>query len=457
MAQEQGCPLWVQFVDPRSGLPYFLNVQTQETLWTDPDPEGTHKTVFEGTLLEDSEELAQARCKRPSEAAPTTLPGQLRADDKRCEDHRGALPWRLPISAVMGRPARKQAERENFAKTAYIEGRTDYNIWYGKWSSDRFDPRADREPASTRCDPYEDAGRTEADVPGAERSYFCLWFAKGCCNQGPLCRYYHRVPTEEDLIREEEMKDIFGRERHGAHRDDMGGVGTFTKECRSLFVGDLRFNRSLQSNEAVRRIEDQLWSNFSLWGEVEKIHIVTNKALAFVRYAWRGAAEYAKVAMADQPMCNASDMLSVRWAFEDPRPGDVKRQRTEARRQGDAAVDKKIAGWSDMEKASLQLLMPPDQKFTMEYPNTSAQYKDALKERPNAVAMGPGSGLRSSLPKEPLAGPSLPSGFLSLAEQAEKNAQEEQQARAKEVVAGIDRMAAILGKIDAMQSGGAIE
>ena len=35
------------------------------------------------------------------------------------------------------------------------------------------------------------------------------------------------------------MMDCFGRQRHAAHRDDMDGVGSFMKPCRTLFVANL--------------------------------------------------------------------------------------------------------------------------------------------------------------------------------------------------------------------------
>eukprot|EP00746_Dinoflagellata_sp_MGD_P022008 gnl/MRDRNA2_/MRDRNA2_15140_c0_seq1.p1 gnl/MRDRNA2_/MRDRNA2_15140_c0~~gnl/MRDRNA2_/MRDRNA2_15140_c0_seq1.p1 ORF type:complete len:454 (+),score=82.66 gnl/MRDRNA2_/MRDRNA2_15140_c0_seq1:49-1362(+) len=425
MSEPQGCPVWVRFLDPVSGLPYFFNVLTQESTWIDPDPEGKLVTNVEELPqpemqppgLEDRHDFVKPRTKRPPEPAPVTLPWQLNAE-KRCEDHRGTLPWKLPISAVMGRRARKQVEKE-IDKSAYVEGRDNYNIWYEKWNNDRFNRRKDREPASYRCDPYEDAGRTEADVPGAEETFFCIYFATGCCNLGSRCRYFHRVPTNDEHEKAGIVKDIFGRDRHMNHRHDMDGVGSLSNECRTLFVSDLRFNRSLPSAEALKRVDDQLWSNFSLWGEIENIHMVSSKCMAFIRYRFRGAAEYAKIAMADQAMVD-QPMLSIRWAHDDPRPGAQKRQRIEARRQMEEAVEKKLAGWSDMEKAGLQLLMPPEKTFTVPYPNTGAQDEDEGQ----LPASGPGTGLRTSMPEAVPAGPSLPSGFMSPDEQAEEEERE---------------------------------
>lgn len=54
--------------------------------------------------------------------------------------------------------------------------------------------------------------------------------------------------------------DVFGRERHRLHKDDMGGVGTFDKECRTLYVGGLGHRATL---------EKVLWTEFGEWGEIE--------------------------------------------------------------------------------------------------------------------------------------------------------------------------------------------
>ena len=53
---------------------------------------------------------------------------------------------------------------------------------------------------------------------------------------------------------------MFGRERHRLHKEDMGGVGTFDKECRTLYVGGLALRTKL---------EKLLWSEFGEWGEIE--------------------------------------------------------------------------------------------------------------------------------------------------------------------------------------------
>jgi hypothetical protein len=56
------------------------------------------------------------------------------------------------------------------------------------------------------------------------------------------------------------VHDVFGREKHKLHSENMGGVGSFEKDCRTLYVGRLGRHRDL---------EDLLWKEFGEWGEVE--------------------------------------------------------------------------------------------------------------------------------------------------------------------------------------------
>ena len=94
-----------------------------------------------------------------------------------------------------------------------------------------------RMPALHRCKPDEDSGYTKADaLEKAGSTYFCVYFARGCCTEGVNCRYYHHVPTHEDCLRENDnLRDVFGRSRHDKHKEDMTGIGSFNKECRTIF------------------------------------------------------------------------------------------------------------------------------------------------------------------------------------------------------------------------------
>jgi hypothetical protein len=136
----------------------------------------------------------------------------------------------LPI--LPDRPARVQVEQKRALQPAEHLG--EYNIWYHRWAGEHGHERNPR--ASTRVSLALDAGLTRADYtnPGA---YICLHFARGACICGKDCSYRHCAPTAEDETQTDAPYDVFGRDRHGSFRDDMGGVGTWNKECKTLYVG----------------------------------------------------------------------------------------------------------------------------------------------------------------------------------------------------------------------------
>jgi len=164
------------------------------------------------------------------------------------------------------RPARQQVE-ESKREIAYTEGHYDYNIWYDKYLSDRTEDK-EKIAAEYKCNPLLDTGYTRADKQQKKNiSYFCLYFARGCCCEGVNCKYYHHVPTFEECQNIENSKDIFGRSRFATSLKDNGGIGLFTKNCRTLYVTDMK--KKEQNKEMVKLI----YENFEKFGEIEDIHI----------------------------------------------------------------------------------------------------------------------------------------------------------------------------------------
>ncbi|RYG58410.1 hypothetical protein EON64_21355 [archaeon] len=165
----------------------------------------------------------------------------------------------------LSRPAKKQKDFIDPKKYTQ-EGNQEYNVWYGRYIGDHGD-KHDKEPASDRCHLDTDAGYTKADMLNSadrkNKRYFCLHFARGQCAKGPDCMFYHRIPTPTDDAHTDELFDCFGRQRHNKHKDDMSGVGSFLKPCRTLFVGNL--NKTLYATP--KDLEDTLWREFGEWGE----------------------------------------------------------------------------------------------------------------------------------------------------------------------------------------------
>ncbi|KAJ3301195.1 Pre-mRNA-splicing factor [Kappamyces sp. JEL0829] len=188
------------------------------------------------------------------------------------------------------RTARVQLDYES---SVHTEENGTYNVWYSKWSMDGSKFNKEKKAAATRCVVERDAGRTKA----SPKQPFCIHFAHGRCTRGPNCTFLHRIPMPGDRI--ETTIDCFGREKFRTDRDDMGGIGSFERRCKTLYIGNIGTNDHLE--EIIR-------AHFSEWGEMEYgtgrsltlVNVLTEKGVAFVQYKSILNAEFAKEAMQDQ-------------------------------------------------------------------------------------------------------------------------------------------------------------
>ncbi|KAK3053874.1 Pre-mRNA-splicing factor [Extremus antarcticus] len=231
------------------------------------------------------------------------------------------------------RPARPQQDPSTFKTEPPPQTGTIFNIWYNKWSGgDREDAFSSKRQAKGRCNVALDSGYTRADkVPG---SYFCLFFARGLCPKGSECEYLHRLPNSRlgkdgegglgDLY--PSNVDCFGRDKFSDYRDDMGGVGSFMRVNRTLYVGRIHVTDDIE--EVVAR-------HFQEWGQVERIRVLPSRGVAFITYTHLANSEFAKEAMAHQTL-DHDETLNVRWATVDPNPVAQKR---EARRVEEQAAE----------------------------------------------------------------------------------------------------------------------
>ncbi|KZV98661.1 hypothetical protein EXIGLDRAFT_727378 [Exidia glandulosa HHB12029] len=160
-----------------------------------------------------------------------------------------------------------------------------------------------------RCNVARDSGYTRAQTTGMK--YCCLFFARGCCPHGFECEYLHVLPSAATQL-PDTSKDCFAREKFSDYRDDMGGVGTFTRENRTLYVGRVKENGPGETEEIVRR-------HFQEWGEIDRMRVLQHRGVAFVTYVSEYSAQFAKESMACQSLDN-DEILNVRWATEDPNP-----------------------------------------------------------------------------------------------------------------------------------------
>ncbi|KAI1612177.1 hypothetical protein EDD36DRAFT_420028 [Exophiala viscosa] len=223
------------------------------------------------------------------------------------------------------RPARPQVDPSTITSEPPPQTGTIFNIWYNKWSGgDREDAYLSKTAAPSRCNIRNDSGWTAADkTPG---SYFCLFFARGLCPKGHECQYLHRLPTIYDVFNPN--IDCFGRDKHSDYRDDMGGVGSFTRQNRTLYVGRIHVTDDIE--EIVAR-------HFQEWGEIERTRVLTGRGVAFITYVNEANSQFAKEAMAHQALDN-SEILNVRWATVDPNPLSQKREAARIEEQAAEAV-----------------------------------------------------------------------------------------------------------------------
>ncbi|KAK3325414.1 hypothetical protein B0H66DRAFT_123393 [Apodospora peruviana] len=221
------------------------------------------------------------------------------------------------------RPARPQVDPAYIKSEPPPQTGTTFNIWYNKWSGgDREDSATSQTAAKGRCNVVRDSGYTRAD--GHPGSYFCLFFARGICPKGQDCDYLHRLPGIHDIF--QPNVDCFGRDRHSDYRDDMGGVGTFSRQNRTIYVGRIHVQDDIE--EVVAR-------HFAEWGQIERIRVLNTRGVAFITYTNEANAQFAKEAMAHQSL-EHDEVLNVRWATEDPNPMAKKR---EARRIEEQAAE----------------------------------------------------------------------------------------------------------------------
>ncbi|KAL9138349.1 MAG: hypothetical protein Q9175_000445 [Cornicularia normoerica] len=223
------------------------------------------------------------------------------------------------------RPARPQVDPSSLKHEPPPQTGTIFNIWFNKWSGgDREDKYLSKTAAPGRCSIAKDSGYTRGDKVAG--SYFCLFFAKGLCSRGQECEYLHRLPGLFDTFNPN--VDCFGRDKHSDYRDDMGGVGSFMRQNRTLYVGRIHVTDDIE--EVVAR-------HFAEWGQVDRIRCLTARGVAFVTYTNEANSQFAKEAMAHQSL-DHSEILNVRWATVDPNPMAQKREARKIEEQAAEAV-----------------------------------------------------------------------------------------------------------------------
>jgi hypothetical protein len=129
------------------------------------------------------------------------------------------------------------------------------------------------------------------------------------------CGYLHRLPSLEECESIDNSRDIFGRKRFSTVKNNQAGVGCFNNDTRVLYIQDFKNKRDESSLSALY---ESMFRHFSMWALLEDITIVPQKSIAFVKYAHRCMAEFAKEAM-DKQALDLDDILTIKWANDEPR------------------------------------------------------------------------------------------------------------------------------------------
>ncbi|KAI8090992.1 uncharacterized protein B0P05DRAFT_528299 [Gilbertella persicaria] len=205
------------------------------------------------------------------------------------------------------KPARlqvTQAQLDEYLREKRPEGGT-YNIWHHRYSGLERDFNKQSTRPKFKVNIARDAGETVGSRnPNA---YFCLFFAKGMCCKGSRCHMWHRVPTTEDHV--ETTIDCFGRDKFTEFRQDMGGIGGFIRENKTLYIGRIAITDDV--DEVIKR-------HFGQFGPLDRVRILKSRGVAFVTYKTRANAEFAREAMMNQDLDN-NEIINVRWATLDPK------------------------------------------------------------------------------------------------------------------------------------------
>ncbi|KAI9491458.1 hypothetical protein BDB00DRAFT_959678 [Zychaea mexicana] len=199
-------------------------------------------------------------------------------------------------------PARQQVDKatlDEYLKERRPEGGT-YNIWHNRWKGLERDWSKKGVRAKFKCDVARDSGDTVGT--NNRNAYFCLFFAKGMCAQGAQCSMLHRIPNESDEV--ETTIDCFGRDKFMEFRQDMGGVGSFNTQNKTLYVGRIA---------STGNMRDVVIKHFAPFGELERVKLLRHRGVAFVAYKSRNNAEFAREAMMNQGLDN-NEIINVRWA-----------------------------------------------------------------------------------------------------------------------------------------------
>lgn len=140
------------------------------------------------------------------------------------------------------------------------------------------------------------------------RAHVCSFYVRGECTRGSECPYRHEMPETGELSHQN-IKDRYYGVNDPVALKLLGKAGEMPtlappedESIKTLYVGGL----------TGRITEQDLRDQFYVHGEIESIHIVVQRACAFVTYTTREAAEKAAEELSNKLVINGQ-RLKLHW------------------------------------------------------------------------------------------------------------------------------------------------
>ncbi|CAO3664220.1 unnamed protein product [Umbelopsis vinacea] len=152
-----------------------------------------------------------------------------------------------------------------------------------------------------------------------------------------------------------------GLDKYLEYKKDMGGVGSFNFDNRTLYVGRVTVNEDMEST--VRR-------HFSEWGALESVKVLKRRGVAFVTYQMRSNAE---------------------WASDDPNPTPAvseapeKKRKTEAQYTDDGESDLPAEYTSRTQEVDEDGFMNMEMRIKLERAAEAERQNRSLQEQAAAL------------------------------------------------------------------------
>ena len=242
-----------------------------------------------------------------------------------------------------------------------------------------------------RCWPETDSITTVGEQGGAR--YICLSWAQGSCANGAMCQLCHRLPTladEQRLLYSQEGRthDVFGR--------------PFTRLVAGAETASAAVDNSLAQTVQVTGLpatdshneRRTLLNLLTEWGDIVKVWLVADPRVGYVKFKWRGTAQFVMEAMHRRPLCPEIPDATIELAWCHVDPSAI--QATQGREMALA-----LAADAAARRQSQQELYSHYERAKSVNDSSAALPPRAQKKRPRSVDAPEGGSVAAAWAEEP--------------------------------------------------------